>query len=156
MMLAILTVLLALASSPAFAGFDAAMAAAEKGDYATALMEFRPLAERGNAAAQNNLGIIYSKGLGGVEKNDVEAVWWFSRAAQQDNATAQHNLGVMYSEARGVKQHLSQAHMWLSLAEAQGIQEAGRARRQIEQSMSRAQLTGARRMAREWKLKHRK
>ena len=32
----------------------------KKGDYATALKEWKPLAEGGNATAQHYLGIIYS------------------------------------------------------------------------------------------------
>ena len=35
--------------------------AAQSGDFATALKEWKPLAERGDADAQNNLGEIYRK-----------------------------------------------------------------------------------------------
>ena len=38
------------------AGFQAGVAAAQKGDYAAALREWTPLAEQGDAEAQNNLG----------------------------------------------------------------------------------------------------
>ena len=38
--------------------------AAQKGDFATALKEWKPLAEQGNARAQNNLGLMYVKGQG--------------------------------------------------------------------------------------------
>ncbi len=44
----------------------------ERGDYDTALKEFRPLAEQGHAQAQLNLGIMSSQGLG-VPKNYVQA-----------------------------------------------------------------------------------
>ena len=46
------------------------------GDYATALQEFRPLAEQGNASAQNNLGWMYYKGQG-VPQDYAEAVKWY-------------------------------------------------------------------------------
>lgn len=49
--------LLLAASSSVAADFAAEVEAYERGDYATALREFRPLAEQGNAAAQFNLGI---------------------------------------------------------------------------------------------------
>ncbi len=41
-----------LLATPAWAGFDEGVAAYHRGDYATALREFRPLAEQGDAAAQ--------------------------------------------------------------------------------------------------------
>ena len=41
------------------ADFDKGLAAAEAGDYATALAEWKPLAEQGYAAAQFNLGLLY-------------------------------------------------------------------------------------------------
>ena len=39
--------------------FDEGMAAAKRGDYATALREWRPLADQGEARAQHNLGVMY-------------------------------------------------------------------------------------------------
>ena len=90
-------------AAPAWAGFDEGVAAYERGDYATALREFRPLADQGDAAAQYNLGIMYSEGRG-VQQGDAEAVRWFRKAADQGNADAQHNLGVMYEKGRGVQQ----------------------------------------------------
>ncbi len=44
------------------------MAAFDRGDYATALREWRPLAEKGNAIAQSKLGFMYVFGEG-VPKN---------------------------------------------------------------------------------------
>ena len=42
--------------------FDEGLAAYERKDYATALREWRPLAEQGNAPAQNKLGEMYKRG----------------------------------------------------------------------------------------------
>ncbi|MEY5063215.1 MAG: Sel1 repeat, partial [Verrucomicrobiota bacterium] len=39
----------------------------------------------------NNLGICYLQGMG-VEKNEVEAEKWFSRAAAQGNRDAENTL----------------------------------------------------------------
>ena len=58
-------------------GFDAY----EAGDYATALKEWQPLAEQGDAVAQNNLGHFYKNGLG-VIQDYKEAVKWWSLAAR--------------------------------------------------------------------------
>ncbi len=46
-------------ATPAWAGFAEGVAAYHRGDYATALREFRPLAEQGDDAAQYNLGRMY-------------------------------------------------------------------------------------------------
>ena len=35
-----------------------------RGDYATALRLWRPLADQGDASAQYNLGVMYAKGRG--------------------------------------------------------------------------------------------
>jgi uncharacterized protein len=45
---------------------------------------------------------------------------WFRRAADRGVAAAQFNLGVMYAHALGVPQDCVLAHMWFSLAAAQG------------------------------------
>ncbi len=59
-----IAILLSLLATPAWAGFAEGLAAYKRGDYATALREFRPLAEQGDATAQSVLGNIYGEGLG--------------------------------------------------------------------------------------------
>ena len=49
-------VLLGSVGMSASADFQKGLTAAENGDYATALLEWTPLAEQGYASAQNNLG----------------------------------------------------------------------------------------------------
>ena len=49
---------------PASASFDEGMAAYKRGDYATALREWRPLAEDDHALAQHKIGLMYFKGQG--------------------------------------------------------------------------------------------
>ena len=58
----VLAVVVVLAATPAWADFKAGVEAYERGDYATALTEFRPLAQQGHAGAQFNLGQMYRKG----------------------------------------------------------------------------------------------
>ena len=48
----------------ASADFQKGLTAYDRGDYATALREWKPLAEQGNASAQFNLGVMYDKGRG--------------------------------------------------------------------------------------------
>jgi len=51
------------------------LAAHQRGDYATALKSFRPLAEQGVAEAQFGLGFMYGEGLG-VSQDYAEAMKW--------------------------------------------------------------------------------
>ena len=56
--------------------------AVQKGDYPTALREFRALAMQGNALGQYSLGVMYQKSMG-VPKDYSEAVKWFQKSAEQ-------------------------------------------------------------------------
>ena len=110
-------------TAPAWAGWDEGVVAYKRGDYATALREWRPLAEQGNAKAQNNLGLMYDTGLG-VTQNYAEAVKWYSKAAEQGNAKAQNNLGLMYERGLGVTQDDAEAVKWYRKATEQGYAKA--------------------------------
>ena len=68
-------------AAPAGAGFDEGLAAYGRGDYETALREWRPLAEQGLAVAQFNLGLMYDEGQG-VPQDYAEAVKWYRKAAE--------------------------------------------------------------------------
>ena len=59
------------------------------------------LAEKGDPRAQNNLGVIYAKGVG-VKKNPASALKWLKRSARQDNPVGLYNLGVMFYNGDGV------------------------------------------------------
>jgi TPR repeat protein len=67
------------------------MAAYNRGDYVPAIRLFRPLAEQGNAKAQNVLGVMCRKGEG-VARNSVHAFLWFNRAAARGDARAKAEL----------------------------------------------------------------
>ena len=103
---------------PAEATFNAGAAAYKRGDYATALREWRPLAEQGHAKAQYNLGNMYSKGRG-VPQDNAEAVKWYRKAAEQGVVQAQNNLGNMYENGRGVPQDYAEALQWYRKAAEQ-------------------------------------
>ena len=106
------------------ADFDKGLAAARAGDFATALAEWKPLAEQGDAVAQFYLGVMYANGEGVLE-DDKEAVKWFKLAAEQGYAKAQYNLGLIYDNGEGVIQDNVYAHMWFSLATAKAIKTPG-------------------------------
>ena len=104
---------------PTWADFQAGMEANDREDYATALREWQPLAERGDALAQYNLGMLYRKGRG-VPQDDVQARKWYAKAAAQGLAKAQFNLGTLYFNGEGGPKDYQQALRWFRLAADQG------------------------------------
>jgi hypothetical protein len=107
----------------AWADFDDGVAAYERGDFATAVQEFRPLAEQGVAEAQFILGLIYAIGSG-IPKDKAEAFKWYRKAAEQGFAMAQYNLGRMYQRGDGVPKNDAEAVKWYRKAAEQGHAEA--------------------------------
>jgi TPR repeat protein len=103
--------------------YDKGALAYQAGDYETALQEWRPLAEQGNAQAQVKLGVMYVYG-NGVPQDYTEAVNWVRLAAEQGNAEAQFYLGYMYTDGEGVIQDYAEAVNWFRLAAEQGNAEA--------------------------------
>ena len=81
---------------------------------------YKTLADAGDAAAQNRLGLISQNGEG-VEQDYAEAIKWYLKAAEQRSAIAQYNLGLMYS--RGLQDYAEAARWFLKAAE-QGIADA--------------------------------
>ena len=71
----LLAVLLGSAGVRWSADFQKGLDAHDRRDQATALREWAPLAEQGNAVAQYNLGIKYRQGQG-VPQDDTTAVKW--------------------------------------------------------------------------------
>ena len=106
-------------ATSAWANLQAGMDAYNSGDYATALSEWRPLAEQGDALAQYNLGFMYSKGQG-VQQDYTTARQWYEQAAAQGDALAQSNLGLMHTKGLGVPQDYTTARQWYEQAAAQG------------------------------------
>jgi hypothetical protein len=95
------------------APLDDAVAAGERGDYATALRLLQPLAEQGDRVAQYDLGIMHFAGQG-VPENVAEATNWFRKAAEQGEPGAQYNLGVLYDRGLGVARSNAEALKWYS------------------------------------------
>ncbi len=119
-LLKLLLVMLVCAAMPAAAGpLEDATAAYLKGDYATALRLWRPLAEQGDASAQTRLGNSYYDGQG-VSQDYAAALTWYRKAADQGYAIAQHNLGAMYEGGQGVSQDYAAALTWYRKAADQG------------------------------------
>ena len=82
--------------------------------------KLRKAANQGDAAAQFNLGVRYSRGKGVVPEDDREAVKWFRLAAEQGHATSQHNLAIKYARGQGVPKDQAEAVKWYLRAAEQG------------------------------------
>ncbi len=110
-----------LAFSAAWADYQDGVDAYRRGDFLGALDEWRPLAEAGDAIAQNSIGALYDRGLG-VTENNVEAARWYLSAAELGLPLAMRNLGALYAAGDGLPQDLTVARRWFERAAAQGDQ----------------------------------
>ena len=134
-------------SHAAIAGdLEDGFAAAQKGDFATALRLWKPLAEQGDAKAQTNLGVMYDNGQA-VAQDYKTAVKWYTLAAEQGNAKAQYNLGIMYETGKGVAQDYVKAHMWYNIAAIDGNADAIKNRDDVAKKMTSAQIEKAQQLA---------
>jgi TPR repeat protein len=130
------------------ADFDRGLYAFERDDYATALDEWRPLAEQGHARSQFFVGTMYDFGYG-VAQDYVEAVKWYRRAASQGYMKALYNLAIMYEEGQGVPQDYVRAHAYYDILAVQGVRVGQHNKDILAKRMTPAQITEARRMTRE-------
>jgi cell division septation protein DedD len=99
--------LLAWATAPLSAqSVTAGIDAWQRADYSGAVAIWRPLAERGDADAEFNLGQAYRLGRG-VPTNLAAAKTWFERAANQGHIDAETTLGLLLfqngDQAEGLK-----------------------------------------------------
>ena len=85
---------LILGSAPAAADVKAGVDAWGRGDYQTAISEWRGPADNGDADAQFNLGQAYKLGRG-VPQDLVQAEKWYKKAADQGHMQASDNYGLV-------------------------------------------------------------
>lgn len=77
----------------------------DRADYRSALNVWLESAQEGNAEAQNYVGEIYEKGIGGSPDYELAANW-YKKAAAQGNNRAQLNLGYFYEQGLGVEKNI--------------------------------------------------
>ena len=97
--------------------------AQRNGDYAAAFRACKADADAGDARCQNDLGVLYERGLG-VAADPLEAIRLYRLAAAQGLAAAEENLAAAYQFGRGVPKDEAEAARWYSLAAEQGAPEA--------------------------------
>ncbi|MGA1207813.1 MAG: tetratricopeptide repeat protein [Litorivicinaceae bacterium] len=97
--------------------------ALERGHYSTAMRSWLPLAREGVAEAQNNVGLMYERGLG-VTQNYPEAMVWYRQAADQGLPEANLNLGLLYYSGYGTQVNDREAYRRFRAAAADTLAEA--------------------------------
>jgi uncharacterized protein len=110
------------AGSVAAGPLEDANAAFKKGHYATALRLaswYRKAAEKGDARAQYNLGLMYDNGLG-VPQDYAAALRWYRKSAEQGDAKAQNEVGWEYELGAQVRQDYAEALRWYRKSANQG------------------------------------
>lgn len=112
-----------LISTHLWADFESAADAYRLRNYASAYLQFLPLAEQGDPRAQTIIAMMYKFGEA-VEQDKVESFKWYGKAAEQGYAPAQYLVGEMYANGFGVEIDRSKAIIWLSKAAAAGYAKA--------------------------------
>ena len=83
-----ITILLSSSTASWSDNFQKGVYASQKGDHATAIKAWTPLAKKGDADAQYALGAMYFAGYG-VLRDYQTAMKWYILAAEQGNSNAQ-------------------------------------------------------------------
>jgi TPR repeat protein len=147
-------IMLAMVPPAVAADFDAGCRAYDQGDFASALEEWRPLAEQGHAQAQFRMGCLLAYGQG-VPQDHEQALALFRRSAEQGNADAQNNLGGMYALGWAVETDLIEAYKWFELAASNGLELAQSNRAFVANMLSPGEIEEAEQRARDWTLAQR-
>ena len=141
--------LLAMASMECVAGFDEGVNSYEAQDYQSALREFLPLANGGNASAQFYLGLMYYSGAG-VPQNYSQAAVWYRKAADQGHSESLSHLGMGYEFGQFSAKNLVLAHIFYNLAAVSGDEKSRENRDRVTQQLTSAQLSEAQELASKW------
>ena len=106
-----LALLIALGAAPTAADTGTALAAYERGDFASAFDEFRLLADDGDSQAMLWTGYLYQEGQG-TTRDFGEAMRYFRMAADSGEPLAFYYIGVMHQDGLGVTEDPIEAVRW--------------------------------------------
>lgn len=104
----------------------AAMNIQRAGDSAKAIATILPLAQKGDAMAQNALAVLYlgeEDGGANPNPNYTEALKWLRKAVAQKFAAAHGNMGNLYASGHGVPKDAKKAIRWYQLSSDHGDEE---------------------------------
>lgn len=118
--------------------------------------QIRLMAEKGDPAAENALGLRYFQGdeKNGVRRDEKQAFRWFRSAADHGSLAAQAKLGAIYWGGRGVPKDLNQAYFWTVLARARGNKENKDLAAILASGMTRSQSAAIEQQAGQWLQQH--
>jgi len=110
------------------------------------------MADQGNPAAENALGLRYFQGddLNKIAQDEQEAFRWFSSAAAHGSLPAQTKLGFLYWSGRGVPKDLNKAYFWTVVARTRGDQGNRDLGTLLASGMTRAQAAAIEEQAGYW------
>lgn len=117
------------------ASLDAAAAARERGDGETMKIIYTRLAEQGDGAAAQTLGVLYLNG-GPVEKNALLAYRWFYAAWSLGEYEGLNAMGILLSNGEGVTRNPQLAYAAFMLTGA--VARAPSLRARAESGLQRA------------------
>ncbi len=78
-------------------------------DYQYAVHLYQTLAQKGESDAMYKLGLVYSKSIAGINRNDKASFTWFEKAAQKNHPSAIGRLGRCYYVGIYVEQNYKKA-----------------------------------------------
>lgn len=113
---------LALLGGASQADLQAGLGAMGRSDYAMALAELRPLADRGNAEAQFNLGQMYTYGWG-VKKDLTQATQWYREAADRGHDRARVMLVNLCEQGLNAEENRPDAQKWKVMKPAELVRD---------------------------------
>jgi hypothetical protein len=114
------------------------------------------LAQQGNSAAQNALGLLYAEGddKRSIKQDEGEAAGWFTKAAENGSVPAQYKLGLLYWGGHGVPKDQNKAYFWAVLARAGGQEGSKDLAQILANGMTRTQAAAIERQADLWYQQH--
>lgn len=112
----------------------------ERGEYAKAFELLYPMAQTGNADAEELIGSMYALGAG-VQRDDIRAFEWYLRASMRGHPGAQSGIGWYYEVGRGMPSpDLIRGYAWYTLSAIGGDPDAAISLEEIVKKMTPEQI----------------
>jgi len=120
------------------------------------LAQLKEAAQRGDAKAENALGLLYAQGddKQSIRPDETEAGRWFTKAAEDGSVPAQYKLALLYWGGHGVPKDTNKAYFWAVLARAGGQEGSKDLAKVLANGMTRAQAAAIEQQADIWYRQH--
>ena len=115
----------------------------EAGKFVEARETLLPMANAGNADAEELIGVMYAMGLG-VKQDRRRAFEWYMRASLKGHAGAQSGIAWYYETGMGLPAHdLVRGYMWYVLSAIGGDPDAAISQQEIVKKMTAEEIAEA-------------